>query len=100
MAKVTIHGSGEVYESGVLTSLLNLLLSNRYPIETLCGGRAQCGKCVVRIVSGAGNLSPRGEREAVRLAALGAPAEARLACQTYTRGDIVIEVINRRPSPA
>jgi ferredoxin len=41
-------------------------------------------------------LSPVREREAARLAALGAGPDMRLACQTHTRGDIKIEVINIR----
>ncbi len=96
MARVTVHGSGEVYEVGLLTSLLNLLLSHRFPIDTVCGGRAQCGRCVIRVLSGAEHLSPRREQEERKLASLDASADMRLACQCYTRGDLLIEVINRR----
>jgi ferredoxin len=95
MPSVRIHGSGEVYQAGLLTSLLNVLLSNRFPIQTLCGGRAQCGKCLVRVRSGGKSLSPAREPEKEKLAALGADSDMRLACQSYTRGDIEIEVINR-----
>ncbi len=91
-----MHGSGEVYEVGLLTSLLNLLLSHGFPIDTICGGRAQCGRCVIRVLSGAEYLSPRKEQEERKLASLGASADMRLACQCYTRGDLLIEVINRR----
>jgi adenylate cyclase len=100
MARVRIFGSGEEFEVGLLTSLLNLLLSHRFPIDTVCGGRAQCGRCVVRVRSGAAGLSPIREQEARRLAALGASPDMRLACQCYTRGDVEIEVINRRPGTA
>lgn len=96
MPRVSVHGSGEVYEVGLLTSLLNLLLSHRFPIDTVCGGRAQCGRCVIRVLSGSEGLSPRREPEARKLASLGASADMRLACQCYTRGDVLIEVINRR----
>jgi ferredoxin len=93
---VRIFGSGETYQAGILTSLLNILLSNRFPIDTLCGGRAQCGRCLIRIRAGAEYLSPRRDREAGKLAELGAVEDMRLACQCFTRGDVEIEVINRK----
>ncbi len=96
MPNILIRGSGEVIETGLLTSLLNALLSKGFPIETLCGGKAECGKCLIRVHSGAGFLSPLRDREKRRLETLGAGADMRLACQCYTRGDIEIEVINRR----
>jgi adenylate cyclase len=96
MPSIRIHGSNEVFTTGMLTSLLNVLLSNNYPIETICGGRAQCGKCVIRVHSGAQFLSPIREKEALRLASLGAGPDMRLACQSFTRGDVVIEPINIR----
>jgi adenylate cyclase len=78
------------------TSILNILLKNRFPIDTICGGRAICGRCLIRILSGGAFLSPVGERESIRLAALGAGPGMRLACQCHTRGDIEIEVVNIR----
>jgi adenylate cyclase len=93
---VRIFGSGEVFEAGLLTSLLNVLLSNRFPIDTICGGRAQCGRCLIRVRSGGGLLSPRRDAEVRKLASLGAADDMRLACQCFTRGEVEIEVINRR----
>jgi ferredoxin len=93
---VRIFGSGETFQAGMLTSLLNVLLSNRFPIDTLCGGRAECGRCLIRIQSGAEYVSPRREKEERKLASLGAGKDMRLACQCYTRGTIEIEVMHRR----
>ncbi len=93
---VHIFGSGETFQAGILTSILNVLLSNRFPIDTLCGGRAECGRCLIRIRSGAELLSPLREKEERKLASLGAGKDMRLACQCYTRGSIEIEVIHRR----
>lgn len=76
-------------------SLLNLLLRQSVPIQTVCGGRAQCGRCLIRILEGAENLNPRGEEEKLRLAALEAGEDMRLACQSYARGDVSIEIMNR-----
>ncbi len=94
MASVRIHGSGEVFQTGILTSLLNALLSHGFPIQTLCGGKAECGRCLIRIHSGLAFLSPMREEERRKLQALGAGTDNRLACQCFTRGDVEIEVIN------
>jgi ferredoxin len=96
---VRIHGSGEAFQAGLLTSLLNVLLSNRFPIDTVCGGRAVCGRCLIRVLSGAEYLSPRRDAENRKLAALEAGEDMRLACQSYTRGEVEIEVINLRGQP-
>ncbi len=94
--RVKVFGSGETYAAGMLTSILNILLSNRFPIDTACGGRAECGRCIIRIRSGAELLSPLREREARKLESLGAGENTRLACQCYARGDVEIEVLNRK----
>ena len=63
MATIRIHGREESFPADITTSLLNTLLRNRFPIDTVCGGRAICGRCLVRVVSGASFLSPvRGGR--------------------------------------
>ena len=89
-------GSGETVQAGMLTSLLNALLGARVDIDTVCGGRAQCGRCLIRVRSGAEKLSPIREGERIRLQALGAAADMRLACQAYSRGDVEIEIVNRK----
>ena len=74
---------------------------NAFPIETYCGGRASCGRDLIRIHAGAEFVSPRRDVETRRLAALAAEGEPsgpdmRLACQSYVRGDVEIEVIHLR----
>ncbi len=99
MASIRVVGREEVYQTNLTTSILNVLIKNGFPIQTLCGGRAQCGRDLIRVRSGAELLSPRREVEARRLASLAGEGEPsgpdiRLACQTYVRGDVVIEVIH------
>jgi ferredoxin len=99
MPKIRILGRPEAFDCNLTTSVLNVLLRNRFPITTLCGGRASCGKDLIRIHEGAEFFSPRREAETKRLAALartGEPSgdDMRLACQSYVRGDVVIEVIH------
>jgi ferredoxin len=99
MASIRIFGRPEVFQTNITTSILNVLLKNQFPIETFCGGRASCGRDLIRIRSGAQFVSPRREAERRRLEALATEGEPsgpdmRLACQSYVRGDVEIEVIH------
>ena len=51
-----------------------------------CGGKALCGTCRVKLVSG--SLSPMTERERTRLVAIGADEGTRLACQARAGSDV------------
>ena len=55
---------------------------------TQCGGYGQCGTCVVDIVEGAQNLSPRTAIEDRMLKKR--PSSCRLACQTTVNGPISV----------
>ena len=92
----TIHvlNTGQKIETDLVTSLLVSLQRNVVPIMSVCGGRAQCGKCAVRIVKGGEYLTKRSAAEIIRLNATKADKDVRLACQTHTRGDVEIEIIN------
>lgn len=92
----TIHvlNTGVTVETDLVTSMLVSLQRNVVPIMSVCGGRAQCGKCAVRIVKGAEYLTKRSAVEVIRLNAIQADADVRLACQTHTRGDVEIEILN------
>jgi ferredoxin len=52
---------------------------------------ADCGICVIKVVSGAENLSPKTVPEADFLKAMKADDDERLACQVRVFGDAVIE---------
>ena len=71
-------------------------------LDSVCGGRALCGRCQVvltegelskhGIVSRAGNLSPAGEAESRFHQRRGLLPERRLGCQALLRGDVAIDV--------
>jgi ferredoxin len=69
-------------------------LENRVDLYTLggklmnCGGYGQCGTCVVEVVAGAENLSPRTAVEERKLKKW--PANCRLACQTLVNGPVTV----------
>jgi ferredoxin len=80
-------------ESSPAVSLLNAFLAAGIGIRHDCGGKALCGTCVLRPLSGGAGLSPTGRREAERLAAGGQPVGCRLACQTHAMRDAEVEIV-------
>ncbi len=94
MARVRVSGGKET-ETTPAFSLLNALVRDGVPVRHDCGGKALCGTCRVRVVSGGAALSPVGDRERIRLAAVGAAADERLACQAHAFRDVEIELPGR-----
>ena len=70
-------------------------LENKIDIYTLkgkltnCGGYGKCGTCVVEIVEGMENLSPRTDFEQKVLRKK--PESFRLACQTLVNGPVSVK---------
>lgn len=54
-----------------------------------CGGYGQCGTCIVEVVAGMENLSPRTEVENRKLKKK--PESYRLACQTLVHGPVTVK---------
>jgi ferredoxin len=69
-------------------------LENRIDLYTFsgkmmnCGGYGQCGTCIVEIVEGSENLSPRTDFETRKLKKK--PENYRLACQTLVNGAVSV----------
>lgn len=53
-----------------------------------CGGYGQCGTCIIEVVEGIENLSPRTDVENRKLKKK--PKNYRLACQTLVNGPISV----------
>lgn len=62
-------------------TLLEISRMHKIPHASVCGGRARCSTCRVRVDEGAGSLSPPAYPEAITLASIAAPPNVRLACQ-------------------
>jgi class 3 adenylate cyclase len=69
-------------------NLLEMAIEAGIPIAHLCGGRARCSTCRVRIIEGQDVLAERTEKEAAMAARLDFPDEIRLACQTEVEGSV------------
>ncbi len=88
-------------------TVLEASRSHHLPHVALCGGRARCSTCRVRVTGGEENCPPPGPMEQATLARIDAGAGVRLACQLRPGGDIAVAPLLRprpraseRPHPA
>lgn len=54
-----------------------------------CHGNGLCGECMMEIVEGLQNLSPKTRREKYNIKLRGKPDHYRLSCQCQVLGDVV-----------
>ena len=74
-------------------TLLEISRSNRIPHASVCGGRARCSTCRVRIIEGLDQLPEASDEERKVLKRVGAPANVRLACQLRPVSDLAISTL-------
>jgi nitrite reductase (NADH) large subunit len=74
------------------TRLLDAVDEAGATLEAGCRS-AHCGKCRVRIVSGADTLSPASTKESQFLKTIGAHNNERLGCQIKIHGDCTVEYV-------
>ena len=60
------------------------------PHASMCGGRARCSTCRVRLTAGDELCPPSEADEQATLDRIGAPSDVRLACQLRPQGDIAV----------
>jgi adenylate cyclase len=75
------YTSGPTVNGLVGATLLEISRQNNIAHTSVCGGRARCSTCRVRIDAGSTHLHAPDFAEAVTLGAIKAPAGVRLACQ-------------------
>ena len=69
-------------------SLLEISRENGIAHAAVCGGRARCSTCRVKILSGGEDLDPPNQAEAAVLRQIGADRSIRLACQVRPTSDL------------
>lgn len=87
------YGSGMTVRAPRGLSLLAISRVNNIPHASVCGGRARCSTCRVRVLSGHDHIDAPSERESQVLRRVGAPANVRLACQMFPSGDISVSTL-------
>jgi adenylate cyclase len=85
--------NGKSCRSNHGVSLLDALKKANIPHVSICGGRARCTTCRVRVGSGGENLAPPTELESKALKKISAPENVRLACQIFPQSDLSITAL-------
>jgi uncharacterized 2Fe-2S/4Fe-4S cluster protein (DUF4445 family) len=101
-ARAVFMPSGQRGEFPVGTSVLSAARALGVDIDSVCGGRAICGRCQVTLSTGEfaklkidskeSNLTPFSDTEKKYQRIKGLKAGRRLGCQTFIQGDVVIDV--------
>lgn len=71
-------------------TVLETLRANRIPLASVCGGRARCTTCRIRVVNGSESLPEPVGLEAAALSRIGATEGVRLACQLRPTANIAV----------
>lgn len=99
------RGTEITYSDGPTVSALpgmTLLEASRHagvPHASVCGGRARCATCRIKIESGLEHLPRPNAAEAIALQALEAPPNVRLACQVRPTAAVTVTILNRPAVP-
>lgn len=78
-------------------TVLEASRSFHIPHASICGGRARCSTCRVRVTAGNAWCDPPQSDEHETLQRIGVPPDIRLACQLRPRGDISVTPLVRPP---
>lgn len=83
--KIT-YPSGRTVVAPAGLSILEISRFGGVPHTSVCGGRARCTTCRIRVADGAENLPPANHLETEALRRVNAEPNVRLACQTRPSG--------------
>ena len=84
------NSSGQVVAAPAGSSILEAVRDAGVPHASVCGGRARCTTCRVRVADGLAALAPAAELEAEALRRINAAPNVRLACQVRPSADVWI----------
>jgi adenylate cyclase len=84
------YGNGRIVRVPKGLSVLEASLRNNVPHASVCGGRARCSTCRIRVIGDCASLPAPSKREAFVLNRVGAGADPaiRLACQLRPETDL------------
>lgn len=90
---VVTYANGPTVPATRGLSVLDISRINRIPHASVCGGRARCSTCRVRVIDGHEALPPPTESEVTVLKRVAAPANVRLACQLRPTANLTISTL-------
>jgi Na+-transporting NADH:ubiquinone oxidoreductase subunit F len=88
-ARIVVNDGARVISAAPGRPLLFALMSERIFIPSACGGRASCGQCKVRVLSGAAGYA---DEELPLIPEKDRQNGAHLACQVKVQGETRIEI--------
>lgn len=88
-----VYADGRIISTKIGPSLLEISRIHGVPHASVCGGRARCSTCRVRILEGLDELPATGDDERRVLSRVGAGANVRLACQLVPVADISVATL-------
>jgi adenylate cyclase len=89
--KVTVsYTNGPTVRVPEGATLLEISRQSRIAHASVCGGRARCSTCRVRIIAGGSAIPPPNFPETVTLGSIKAPPNVRLACQIRPAGYVAV----------
>jgi adenylate cyclase len=101
-----VYAGGPTVRSAAGPTLLEISRAHRVPHLSVCGGKARCSTCRVRIVERGEALAEPSEAEQRLLRRIDAPPDVRLACQIRPNGPLMVALLLRpaarfiAPTPA
>jgi ferredoxin len=93
------YSDGPTINAAPGMTLLEASRAAAVPHAAVCGGRARCSTCRVKVESGLEQLPRPNAAEAVALQALEAPANVRLACQLRPTAAMTVTILDRPAVP-
>jgi adenylate cyclase len=93
------YRDGPTVEASPGMTLLETSRAFGVPHASVCGGRARCFTCRVKIDEGLDRLPAPNAAESIALRALEAPANLRLACQFRPRFPLAVTILNKPAVP-
>lgn len=88
---ITVNIAGREIEVAAGTTMQLICDEHDTPVTFGCRA-ARCGACMIKVMSGADNLSPAGPDERAVLDVLALSPDCSLACQATVLGAVTIEV--------
>lgn len=90
--KIRVNSEDKMVEIAEDEDLLTALTKAGHYVKSSCGGVATCSDCIVKISFGEDHLNGASFEELKLLGNVFHITKERLACQTYVKGDISVEI--------
>jgi adenylate cyclase len=92
--RITVkYANGPTVLAPLGLTVLDISRTNRIPHASVCGGRARCSTCRVRVIEGLAQLPPPSDTEKQVLRRVGAPPNVRLACQLRPTANLQVSTL-------